>query len=273
MYISPFLITNYSTFIHIDVSNAGSKNPSEMSVQEMAQLHSPVRSIAGDHSSLNAQAPSLAPPVQLPREGHMPHQELSDEPSFAAYRYAQQNPVVHPPQYHRYSYDSHPDSNVNTSSSNNNSNNNYNVYREKNLVDGFAPVPARGRGGVDVSSSDSMMMGGGGDYDPDYALINWQRKHGFPTRRGNTPIQGPGTYASNPNHIYNPPQHLECWIGYYYIYMFQTLILSFDVHNYSHLFIRRCSRVQSLCHVILPGDGWISHGPSGSQRGQLLEPQ
>merc|ERR1712065_76726 len=23
--------------------------------------------------------------------------------------------------------------------------------------------------------------------DPDYALVHWQRKHGFPTRRGNTP--------------------------------------------------------------------------------------
>jgi hypothetical protein len=52
----------------------------------------------------------------------------------------------------------------------------------KDAVDGFAPVPMRGRGGVVSDLSPEMT-------ESDYELVSWQRRHGFNTKRGNTPVQ------------------------------------------------------------------------------------
>jgi hypothetical protein len=75
----------------------------------------------------------------------------------------------------RYSYDRRPDIDESSSSSRRN-------YPMKDAVDGFAPIPIRGRGGVVPDASYELN-------DSDYELISWQRKHGFNTKRGNTPVQ------------------------------------------------------------------------------------
>lgn len=74
----------------------------------------------------------------------------------------------------RYSYDRRPDIDESSSSRRD--------YPMKDAVDGFAPIPMRGRGGVVPDASYELN-------ESDYELISWQRKHGFNTKRGNTPVQ------------------------------------------------------------------------------------
>jgi hypothetical protein len=54
-------------------------------------------------------------------------------------------------------------------------------YAVRDTIDGFGPIPARGRGGIDIDASTDLR-------DSDFELISWQKKHGFNTRRGNTPV-------------------------------------------------------------------------------------
>ena len=143
------------------------------------------------HSHMQPQMQQNYPQSYVPQNYHnQPSHYDAPMDGFTPSQYVQhQHHLLGSPQpnqqnYHSEYYESRNDSSSSSSSSSSNVSGR-NVYREKNLVDGFAPVPPRGRGGIDMDMGN--MMRGEVGIDPDYALVHWQRKHGFPTRRGNTP--------------------------------------------------------------------------------------
>ena len=161
---------------------------SEISMQEMSQMHLKENHYLSSNSQLPIEAqqqqpqpqvrppPKARPPLPSSAMDGPPMMDPSHSPSRGSY-----NPHQHihsTPQYNRQSYESEYNA-----PSNYYGRGGHGGYREKDIVDGFAPVPLRGRGGIDASIDMSIAN----DYDPDYALMNWQKKHGFNTKRGNTP--------------------------------------------------------------------------------------